>query len=247
MLERSAGLDGKYAPTWLALGLRYYFESQYSSGGEENFKRSNAACERALALDPNLTFAASQLITNRVERGELAKAYEQARSLLKRRPESALAHFTLAYVDRYSGMLLDSTRECEVAKKLDPGNFYYRSCMWAFLYLGQPTKAREFVALDAGSEWANWVMPSILLREGKINEAREAARRMPTGTRYERELTEAALHTMRLAIDQNYCALSALENDPLLSPSRPTAEFAELLKAARSCQQPVMAEAGQSQ
>jgi tetratricopeptide (TPR) repeat protein len=147
----------------LALGLRYYFESQYSSGGEENFKRSNAACERALELDPNLTFAASQLITNRVERGELAKAYEQARSLLKRRPESALAHFTLAYVDRYSGMLLDSTRECEVAKKLDPGNFYYRSCMWAFLYLGQPTKAREFVALDAGS--ANLVMPSILRRK----------------------------------------------------------------------------------
>ena len=51
---------------------------------------------------------------------------------------------------------------------------------------------------------------------------------------------------IRIAIEQHYCALSALENDPLLSKLRPTAEFADLLKAARYCQQPVLAQAGQA-
>ena len=292
MLERSVGLDAKYAPAWQALGIRYYFESRYSSGGEERFQRSNAACERALELDPSLSVAAGQLILNRVERGELAKAHEEARGLVKKRPQSAAAHFTLAYVDRYAGMFEEASRECDTTMRLDPANFSYRSCAWAFLFLDQPAKAREFAALDTGSEWANWVMPSILLREGKVNEAREAAKRMPTAAQYQRDLMEAALglrppsdldrlaqeatkvtgaggdpellyyrgtvfafagkkdaalHLIRIAIEQNYCALSALEHDPLLSKLRSTPEFADLLKAARSCQQPVLAQAGQAQ
>ena len=67
-----------YAPAWEELGLRYYYDSSYSDGGEEMFQRSNQAYERALALDPNRIVAAGQLITNRVERGELGKAYEAA-------------------------------------------------------------------------------------------------------------------------------------------------------------------------
>ncbi len=72
MLERAVGLDPTYAPAWGALGLRYYFDSQYGGGGEAMFQRSNAALERAVALDPNLVTAAGQLIANRVERGDLA-------------------------------------------------------------------------------------------------------------------------------------------------------------------------------
>ena len=80
MLERAVGMDQTYAPAWQALGIRYYYDSQYSSGGEETFQKSNSSCERALALDPNLILAASQLITNRVERGDLTKAYQRRAS-----------------------------------------------------------------------------------------------------------------------------------------------------------------------
>ena len=45
---------------------------------------------------------------------------------------------------------------------------------------------------------------------------------------------DAAIHMLRLAIEQNYCAYSALENDPLLNKLRATQEFADLLKVARS-------------
>ena len=77
-LESAVELDPKYAPAWAEVGQRYYYDATYSNGGEQMFQRSNTALERALALDPNLIVAASQLIVNRVDRGELGKAYESA-------------------------------------------------------------------------------------------------------------------------------------------------------------------------
>jgi hypothetical protein len=47
---------------------------------------------------------------------------------------------------------------------------------------------------------------------------------------------------IRMAIEQNYCAYSNLENDPLLDTLRAMPEFADLLKAARYCQQPLLAQ-----
>jgi Tfp pilus assembly protein PilF len=173
--------------------MRYYYDSQYSNGGEVSFDRSNQAYEKALSLDPNLIFARGQLITNHVERGELVKAYLDAQALVGNRPEAASAHFTLAYVLRYAGMLEGSTEECDRAVHLDPGNYIFRSCAWAFIYLGKTDRAREFVKLDENSEWARYVQPSILLREGKLAEARMAAKQMPTQARYRRALVEACL------------------------------------------------------
>jgi serine/threonine protein kinase/Tfp pilus assembly protein PilF len=193
VLEHVVQLDPNYAPAWEQLGLRCYFDATYSDGGEVMFQRSNEAYERALALDPDLSVAASQLIANRVERGELGKAYEAARALVKRRPESAQAHFALSYVYRYAGLLERSTKECDAALALDPGNYTFRSCAWAFMELGNTSRARDFVRLDAGSEWAAYVLPSILLREGKIAEAKEAVKQMSTAPRYHRDLLEACL------------------------------------------------------
>ena len=53
---------------------------------------------------------------------------------------------------------------------------------------------------------------------------------------------DAAVHLIRLAIEQNYCAYSNLENDPLLDTLRAMPEFADLLKAARYCQEPLLAQ-----
>ena len=281
VLEHVVGMDPTYAPAWEELGVRCYYDADYSDGGEAMFQRSVQACERALALDPNRITAARQLIANRVERGELGRAYEEAQALVKRRPESAEAHFALAYVLRYAGMLERSTTECDTALALDPQNYMFRSCAWAFMELGNTQRAREYVELDAGSEWSNYVMPSILLREGKIAEAREAVKRMPLTPRYHRDLLEAglglrpapeldrlaheaetnppseldpevwyyqgalfgyfgkeqaALHMLRAAVQQNYCAHSNLLSDPLLEKLRARPAFNEVLTAAAACQ-----------
>jgi len=193
VLEHVVQTDPNYAPAWEELGLRSYFDADYSNGGEKMFQQSNTASERALALDPNRIVAAGQLITNRVERGELAKAYAGAQALVKSRPESGQAHFTMAYVLRYAGMQEEAARECGTAIELSPGNFQFRSCAWTFMQLGQTQRAMDFVRLDAGSEWAAFATSSVLLREGKLAEARESVKKMSPNVQYHRDLLEACL------------------------------------------------------
>jgi hypothetical protein len=281
VLEHVVGVDPSYAPAWEALGQRYYFDSYYGGGGEEMFQRSNAAYERALSLDPNREVAASSLITNRVERGELGRAYDAATDLVRRRPRSADAHFALSYVLRYAGMQEQATQECNTARSLDPGNFNFRSCAWAFLELGKTDQAMDFVHLDAGSEWAAWVTPYVYLAAGNVAQARETARNVAKAPFYHRDLLvactqsqrpadmdrivreaessallepdpeawyrmgalmaycgqkDAALRLLKAAVQQNYCAYSALLEDPLLKDLRKETAFNQVLTAGSECQ-----------
>ena len=199
MLEQAVGIDPTYAPVWEALGQRYYFDSAFGGGGEDMFQRSNAAYERAVTLDPNRGLAASSLITNRVERGELGRAYDAATDLVRRRPQSADAHFALSYVLRYAGILDQSMQECNQARSLDPGNFAFRSCAWSFLEMGKTDRAMDFVHLDAGSEWAAWVTPYVYLAEGNAVEARDSAKKMAKAPIYHRELMQACTAAQRPA------------------------------------------------
>ena len=193
LLERALGIDPGYAPAWGALGERYYWEGTYGTGGEQMRKRSDSAYERALALDPNLLFAAARLILNRTERGEVANAYPQAAALVKRRPDSGQAHFVLSYVLRYAGLLDESARECEVALKIDRSDRQLRSCSLVFMELGQPDKAMEFVRLDAGSEWAAQSAAFILVRQGKVLEALQSIRKVSPNLIMGRDLLRACL------------------------------------------------------
>jgi serine/threonine protein kinase len=282
VLEHVVGEDPDYAPAWEALGLRCYYDSYYGGGGEQMFQRSNAAFERAVSLDPNRMSAASHLITNRVERADLGRAYDAATDLARRRPQSADAHFALSYVLRYAGMQEQSTQECNTARSLDPGNFDFRSCAWAFLELGKTDKAMDFVHLDAGSEWAAWVTPYVYLAAGNVVQARESVKNVAKSPAYHRELLaactqaqrpadldrivretessammepdpeawyhvgalmaycgqrEPALRLLKAAVQQNYCAYSALLEDPLLKDLRKETAFNEVLTAGSACQE----------
>jgi TolB-like protein len=193
MLERAVGIDPTYAPAWDALGLRYYYDAAFGDGGEPMLKRSDSALERSLALDPNLISAAAQLVTNQMDRGNLGHAYAQASALVKRRPESAIAHFALSYVLRYAGLLDDAVRECDAALKLDRGNYQFRSCAWTFRQIGQPQRAMEFVRLDAGSEWAARLTAFILAGQGKLAEARQTIPRTSDAPLMGRDLFQYCL------------------------------------------------------
>jgi hypothetical protein len=57
---------------------------------------------------------------------------------------------------------------------------------------------------------------------------------------------DIALRLLKSAIDGRYCAYEALQNDPLLAPLRSEPEFAQLLTAARDCENKFRAETGQS-
>jgi tetratricopeptide (TPR) repeat protein len=129
-----------------------------------------------LALDTNQVDAAAQLAILRTEEGDFETAYDDATALVRRRPESPEAHHTLGYVLRYAGQLEEAVRECDVSLSLDPTNYRWRSCALNYILLGRYDRARRFIALDAGSVWANDVTVFVLLRENKPDEAVRVAR-----------------------------------------------------------------------
>ena len=192
-LERAVKLDPNYAPAWEALGRRYYFDAIYSGGGAAGYQRSNAALQLALAVEPGRVGAAAFLATNEVESGNLDKAYSDARALVDRRPDSALAHYSLGYVSRYAGLLNEAQSECDKALSIDPRNYNWRSCSFAFFEQGKSVRAMDYLDLDAGSEWANAVRVSVLMREGKMVEARQAVEQIPQNPMWMRGLLQACL------------------------------------------------------
>ena len=178
MVEHAVRLDGTYAPAWNVLGRRYYSDGSYSDGGPTALERARAAWERASALDPDSLDADRGLITLQVEGGDLLGGWRKASELLRRRPDSVHAHFTVAYVLRYAGLDQESVRECEAALRLDPGNPGLRSCALAYTKLGDYSRAQDFARLDAGSEWSASVVGSILLRQGNPAEALRTLQRV---------------------------------------------------------------------
>jgi len=289
MLERAAGMDPSYAPAWNALGFRYYYDSQYAGGGEAMFQRSKAALEKAVALDANLVSAAGQLIDMQVERGELVKAYQEAKALAERHPESAAAHFSLAYVLRYGGVLDESAHECDSALALDPGNYQLRSCSITFEEMGNYARAMDFLQLDAGSMWVTGNLVGHYLRTGNLAQAREMSAKLGDFPRQrplwaflnhappseveriskevapdilanpdaENRYTAApgfaysgqndfALRLLKSGVEGNYCAYTAMQNDPMFASLRGKPEFSEILSAAKKCQSDFLAQRSQA-
>jgi TolB-like protein len=171
MLERSVGLDADYAPAWAALSLRYYYAVQFGEGVKDGLNRSASAAQKALGLDPNLTEASQQLIVLSTESGNLLDADAKARDLVRRRPKDAQAHFSLAYVLRYAGLLDDAARECDAARALDPRNRGFRSCALVFVQRGEYAKSLDYARLDAGSAWSSNAEVDVLLRQGNKDAA----------------------------------------------------------------------------
>jgi TolB-like protein/cytochrome c-type biogenesis protein CcmH/NrfG len=219
VLEHVVQLDPGYAPAWEALGMRYYYAGTYGGRlGQKALEQSEAALKRALQLDPDLLTAAARLTRNSVENGDLKQAYRDAQELVRRRPGSAQAHFTLAYVLRYAGLAREATGECETALRLDPGNASLRSCAFAFFEAGDAERALDFVRLDAGSEWSRSVTPAIFLRQGKVEEARRGVPGITGSSSWHREILGACLEpqpgpALEAAIQKAEPAMLA-ESDP---------------------------------
>jgi TolB-like protein len=209
LLERAVKLDPAYAPAWSLLGHRYYWDGQYADGGMAAIDRGEADHRKALSLDPDLITSRRGLIIHLTEKGELPAAYLQARDLLARRPDSGDAHFTVSYVLRYAGLLRESARECEIARSLDPTNQGLRSCAIAFLRLNDHARARQFIQLDAGSQWSHILVMTILLHEGNWDEIEKETR--PDDRDFWRLLVSYRKGASKQELEREYAPLRAAE------------------------------------
>jgi DNA-binding winged helix-turn-helix (wHTH) protein/TolB-like protein/Tfp pilus assembly protein PilF len=137
MLEKSTEIDPGYAPAWAYLGASYTSDAAFEFGGREQYRRAQAAYERALAIQPSQLDAQIFLANLLVDTGKVEQAVPLLRDALKTNPNYAAAHWELGYAYRFAGMLTESVAECERARKLDPLVKANGSVLNAYLYLGQ--------------------------------------------------------------------------------------------------------------
>jgi TolB-like protein len=140
MLEKSAEMDPKYALTWAYLGQSYTSAATFELGGREQYRKAQAAYERALALQPKQIEANMFLANLLIDTGKVEQAMPLLREALKTNPNQAAVHWELGYAYRFAGMLRESVAECEQARRIDPLVKSNGSALNAYLYLGEYDK-----------------------------------------------------------------------------------------------------------
>ena len=151
MLEKSTEIDPDCAPAWTYLGASYNSDAAFELGGREQYRRAQAAYERALAIRPNLLDAQMFLANLLVDTGKVEQAVPLLRDALKTNANNAAAHWELGYAYRFAGMLDESVAECERARQLNPLVKSNGSVLNSYLYLGQYKKFLESLPIDDSS------------------------------------------------------------------------------------------------
>ena len=151
MLEKSTAIDPHYAPAWAYLGASYTSDAAFELGGREQYRRAQAAYQRALAIRPNLLDAQMFLANLLVDTGKVEQAVPLLRDALKTNGNYAAAHWELGYAYRFAGMLDESVVECERALRLAPLVKGNGSVLNTYLYLGQYQKFLESLPVDDSS------------------------------------------------------------------------------------------------
>ncbi len=137
MLEKSTALAPAYALTWANLGRTYTANASFQFGGGEQYQQAQKAFERALALQSDQIDARIYMANMFTDTGRVEKAVPLLREALKANPNRAEIHWELGYAYRFAGMLQESVREAENARRLDPGVKLNSSTLNSYLYLGQ--------------------------------------------------------------------------------------------------------------
>jgi DNA-binding winged helix-turn-helix (wHTH) protein/TolB-like protein len=140
MLAKSTEIDPNYAPAWAYLGASYTSDAAFEFGGREQYRRAQAAYERALAIQPSQLDAHIFLANLLVDTGKVEQAIPLLRDALKTYPNQAAVHWELGYAYRFAGMLNESVAECEFARQLDPLVKANGSALNTYLYLGDYDK-----------------------------------------------------------------------------------------------------------
>jgi DNA-binding winged helix-turn-helix (wHTH) protein/TolB-like protein len=151
MFEKTTEIDPNYAPAWAYLGASYNSDAAFELGGREQYRRAQAAYERALAIRPNLLDAQIFLANLLIDTGKVEQAVPLLRDALKTNGNYAAAHWELGYAYRFAGMLNESVAECERARQLAPFVKGNGAALNSYLYLGEYQKFLGSLPVDDSS------------------------------------------------------------------------------------------------
>jgi tetratricopeptide (TPR) repeat protein len=137
MLEKSAALDPNYAMTWTHLGRAYEANASLQFGGRDQYRKAQDAYQKAVQLSPASIEPRVDMANLLIDTGHVEDAVPLLTAALDRNRNSALAHWELGYAYRFGGLLEDSVRECELARRIDPSVKITSSAINAYFYLGR--------------------------------------------------------------------------------------------------------------
>jgi DNA-binding winged helix-turn-helix (wHTH) protein/TolB-like protein len=140
LLEQSAGMEPNYALTWAHLGRSYTTNASLQFGGLEQYRKAQAAYEKALALNPALIEPRIYMANLFTDTGRVEEAVPLLRAALETNPNNAEAHWELGYAYRFGGMLPESVAEGEEARSLDPEVKMNSSALNSYFYMGEYDK-----------------------------------------------------------------------------------------------------------
>jgi DNA-binding winged helix-turn-helix (wHTH) protein/TolB-like protein len=140
MLEKSVELDANYAPAWAHLGTTYNASASFQFGGREFYLKAQQAYERALAINPEQIEARIFMANTFTDTNRVEQSVPLLREAIETNPNTALAHWELGYAYRFAGMLEESIREGELARRIDPEVKRTSSAFNSYLYIGQYEK-----------------------------------------------------------------------------------------------------------
>ncbi|HTX37818.1 MAG TPA: protein kinase [Bryobacteraceae bacterium] len=137
MLEKSAALDPHYSPAWTHLGRAYEANASLQFGGREQYRKALAAYQQAIRLNPSSIEPRVYMANLFTDTGQVEEAVPLLRAALAKNHNSAAAHWELGYAYRFGGLLEDSVRECDLARRIDPSIKIGSSANNAYFYLGR--------------------------------------------------------------------------------------------------------------
>jgi len=140
VLEKSVAIAPNYAPAWAHLGRAYTTNASLQFGGGEDYRKAQAAYEKAIALNPALIEPRIYEANLFTDTGRVEQAVPLLRSVLQDSPNSAEAHWELGYAYRFGGMLKESVAECEEARQNNPLVKINSAALNSYLYLGEYEK-----------------------------------------------------------------------------------------------------------
>ena len=137
ILEESSRMEPGYALTWAHLGRAYSANASLQFGGRRQYAEAQAAYEKALALNPALLEPRIWMANLLTDTGSVEQSVPLLRGVLASNPNNAEAHWELGYAYRFAGMLDDSVRECELARRIDPEVKINNSVLNSYFYRKQ--------------------------------------------------------------------------------------------------------------
>jgi DNA-binding winged helix-turn-helix (wHTH) protein/TolB-like protein/Tfp pilus assembly protein PilF len=151
MLEKSVEIDPNYALSWAYLGTVYESLASLYFGGRDYYNKVQQAYDKALSLDPMQIEARIFMGAFLTNTGRVEEAVPLLRDVLQANPNLAQAHWELAYVYRFGGMIKESITEGERARHIDNEIKANNSVFNSYLYDGQYDKFIQSLPSAEGS------------------------------------------------------------------------------------------------